>query len=102
MAKTVAAILLTAALCSVFAPVSRAAYVTTLSVKQPDELKRVMKGGECWLVACTDMEDKEIGERLVGQAADSLDDECNVGALKCRKKVDASTTFAAKCVCEFT
>ncbi len=79
-------------------PGASAAYVTTLSVKQPDELRKVMLGGECWLVACTDMEDNDIGERLVGQAADTLGGECQVGALKCRKKVSDNVTFAAKSV----
>ena len=75
-----------------------AAYVTTLSVKNKDELKKAIKGGQCWLIACTDMKDNEIGERLVAQAGDSLDGECNLGSMKCRQKVDATTSFASKCV----
>ena len=93
MMWTVAVVSLLLATCS--SPVD-GAYATTLSVKQPDELKQVMKGGDCWLVACSDMEDKQIGERLVEQAGDSLKGECNVATLKCRKKVSKGVSFVSK------
>eukprot|EP00750_Incisomonas_marina_P016897 INCI19638.1.p1 GENE.INCI19638.1~~INCI19638.1.p1 ORF type:complete len:541 (-),score=138.24 INCI19638.1:1635-3257(-) len=72
------------------------AYATTLSVKRPDELRKVMRGGDCWLVACTDMEDNEIGLRLVEKAGDSLEGECQIGSMQCRKKVEKGVTFASR------
>ena len=44
------------------------------------------------------MEDNEIGLRLVEKAGDSLEGECQIGSMQCRKKVEKGVTFASRCV----
>ena len=49
---------------------ANAASLTSLKSTDADLLKEAFFGGECWLIACTDVHDKKTGANLLEKALD--------------------------------
>ena len=66
-----------------------------LSASRPDELKAALWGGDCYVVACTDVGDGGTGKTLVESAASLLakDDMCNAATLKCQASLPSGKTI---------
>jgi hypothetical protein len=51
--------------------------------------------GECWIVVCTDVDDKDTGKNLLESSVASLkgSDSCRGGALQCHSKLPSGKTI---------
>ncbi|KAH8066742.1 hypothetical protein JL720_12592 [Aureococcus anophagefferens] len=65
------------------------ASLTSLSARDADKMKSVLYGGACWVVACTDADDKGTGQSLLERAMDDADaaKACSGATLKCDAKL---------------
>ena len=71
---------------------TNAASLTSLKSTDADLLKEAFFGGECWLIACTDVHDKKTGANLLEKALDDPKVSCRGASLQCGKKLPSGKT----------
>ena len=74
------------------------ASLTSLSARDADKMKSVLYGGACWVVACTDADDKGTGQSLLERAMDDADaaKACSGATLKCDAKLPSGKSTRAR------
>ena len=74
------------------------ASLTSLSARDADKMKSVLYGGACWVVACTDADDKGTGQSLLERAMDDADASkaCSGATLKCDAKLPSGKSTRAR------
>jgi len=72
--------------------------VKHLSASRPDELKGTIFSGDCWIVACTDVEDRGSGKALLESAAPLLETDsiCSPASMKCHATLSSGKTLMAR------
>ena len=73
---------------------TNAASLTSLRTTDADLLKEAFFGGECWLIACTDVHDKKTGANLLEKALDDAkaSTSCRGASLQCGKRLPSGKT----------
>ena len=86
------------ALWFVLARFGRSASLTKLQAKNADLLKTALFGGDCWVIACTDMSDGGTGQQLLEKAMDYSDaaEVCKGATLKCEAKLPSGKTALSR------
>lgn len=69
-----------------------------LSASRADELKGTIFSGSCWVVACTDVEDRGSGKTLLESAAPLLEADgiCSPASMKCHATLSSGKTVMAR------
>jgi len=72
---------------------ARGAKLARLSTDDQDGLKEALFGGDCWAVACTDVNDQKTGRDLLAKALDDpVTQSCKGATLACGARLPSGKT----------